>query len=88
MIMLTDSEQATALRCARYAFASLEKRSIAGDEQATKEMPKVLDLIAVLEQENTLARNGLWRCDCWKKYRNPWHQPTDATCEKCGKARP
>lgn len=89
MITLTDHEQATALRSARYALQGLRGTLAAiqvqgdatRDAQTLGQIAIVERVIDVLEKRGT--PNGVWRCKCSK-----WHQPGDAACAACSDARP
>lgn len=83
MITLTDDEQATALRSARYTFAAVERAIVAGHAVPENEAnaTKIKRLIVVLERTND---NGMWRCTC----ANPWRHPTCLVCAACGMAVP
>jgi len=69
MICLTSTEQATAIRCARYSFASLEKRALAGEE-TQEAMAQIVALIAALEANGT----DKWRCK--HETMPPWKEST------------
>ena len=83
MITLTDDEQRTALRAARYAFAGLERSVVAGQENAEQasNLERLKRVIVVLEKQND---TGMWRCLC----PNPWRHPTCLVCPTCGMATP
>lgn len=86
MITLTDDEQATALRAARYALRGLKHQaehivteSEAGRDAAAN-VAKLERVIVVLERTE---QNGVWRCACPQ-----WRQPTQDACEKCQEKKP
>lgn len=83
MITLTDEEQKTALRSARYVFAAIERAIVAGQDNAENQanMERLKRVIGVLETKND---NGMWRCLC----PNPWRHPTCLVCSVCGAAVP
>lgn len=83
MVTLTDDEQATTLRAARYAFAAVERSIVSGQAVPENEASaaKLKRVIAVLDKKND---NGMWRCLC----PNPWRHPTCLVCPTCGSAGP
>lgn len=87
MITLTDDEQATALRAARYSHAGLKKLIEAATtpsivEAMSGNLANLERVIKVLERKND---NGMWRCLCAG---NPWRHPTCSVCPTCGMAVP
>lgn len=86
MILLTDDEQATALRALRYSHKALEARAKSehsDNNEAARNLLAVELLIQTMEHPKRVVANGVWCCACPQ-----WRQPTEAKCEKCGTVKP
>lgn len=86
MILLTDDEQATALRALRYSQVALEKRAKSehsDNNEAARNLLAVEMLIQVMERPERNVTNGVWCCKCPR-----WQQPTQASCDKCSAEKP
>lgn len=86
MILLTDDEQATALRALRYSQKALESRAKSehsDNKEASRNLLAVEMLIQTMERPDRNVVNGVWCCACPK-----WHQKTTDECDKCHQLRP
>lgn len=86
MILLTDDEQAVALRAARFTLSGLQVRHKRGGDDVNevgRSMLQVETLIHILERPERNVTNGVWCCKCPR-----WQQPTQASCEKCSAEKP
>lgn len=86
MILLTDDEQATALRALRYSQKALEARAKSehsDNNEAARNLLSVELLIQTMERPERVVMNGVWCCKCPK-----WQQATQAKCDKCEAVKP